>query len=100
MITKAHDRDRTDDIFLTEEMLFQLSYVGEWIRSGSNRDKLRYERRALSIELQILRAGDRDRTDGLFITSEALYQLSYSGVVADLGFEPRLSSRVKAPLCH
>jgi hypothetical protein len=38
--------------------------------------------------LVIIRAQDPIRTDDLIITSDLLYQLSYSGMVAEAGFEP------------
>jgi hypothetical protein len=28
---KAHDRDRTGDLFLTKEVLYRLSYVSLWL---------------------------------------------------------------------
>ena len=37
----------------------------------------------------ILGAGDRSRTRDILITSEALYQLSYTGEAAGLSRDPR-----------
>jgi hypothetical protein len=36
--SRAHDRTRTDDLFLTKEVLYLLSYVGPKVRAKQERE--------------------------------------------------------------
>src|SRR6266852_5841102 len=64
---KAHDGNRTHDLFLTKEVLCRLSYVGEPCCSSSN---LKPASRT--------GAGNGTRTRDPELGRLALYQLSYS----------------------
>jgi hypothetical protein len=63
-ITKAHDGNRTHDLFLTKEVLYRLSYVG--IASEPLH------------KIGVIGAGNGTRTRDPELGRLALYQLSYS----------------------
>jgi hypothetical protein len=63
---KAHDGNRTHDLFLTKEVLYRLSYVGEYPRP-----------RVPSMKCKC-GAGNGARTRDPELGRLALYQLSYS----------------------
>ncbi len=81
-ILKAHDGNRTRDLFLTKEVLFRLSYMGkhQLPHAKTNRRE------------QQIGAGNGTRTRDPELGRLALYQLSYSRSPALLvergGFEP------------
>ena len=72
----AYDRNRTDDLILTKDVLYLLSHVGQ---------------PTIGPKAGLLRAGDGGRTRGPQLGRLMLYQLSYSRVpktVAEGGLEP------------
>ena len=48
--TKAHDRDRTGDLFLTKEVLYRLSYVSRWFVHVRLERETGFEPATLSLE--------------------------------------------------
>ena len=76
----ARDRTWTGDLFLTKEVLYQLSYVG--ILGNNEYPTPYFYNKIKIIKPQVHNkkygAGDRIWTRGLLITSQLLYQLSYA----------------------
>jgi hypothetical protein len=48
--TRAHDRDRTGDLFLTKEVLYRLSYVSRWFVQARLERETGFEPATLSLE--------------------------------------------------
>ena len=47
---RAHDRDRTGDLFLTKEVLYRLSYVSQWLVHMRLERETGFEPATLSLE--------------------------------------------------
>src|SRR5450830_334712 len=86
---RAHDQDRTGDLFITNEVLYRLSYVSTTAATLPRTDACTTATspalsRQSTIVYRLRRAGDGARTRDIKLGRLALYQLSYSRKFPDL----------------